>query len=1198
MKLKSLELNGFKTFATKSVFEFDENVTAIVGPNGSGKSNVADAVRWVLGEQSYKLLRGKKTVDMIFSGSEERPRVGMASVTINFDNSEGWLPIDFSEVSITRRAYRDGQNEYLINSQKVLLRDVNELLGQSSLAERTYTIVGQGLVDAALALKAEERRSLFEEAAGIGLYRSRREDAEKRLEKTHRNLDRVEDIIAELKPRLRSLKRQARRAGQYDQVKADLQMLMREWYGFHWARVQRELSEARTLEGEQRRELTLTRKKQASLDQDLSAFQTNVQGLRARLNSWHRQLSQHHAKRERISRELAVSDERLRSLKAQSQDVVFEQARVEEQITAYQERLEEMESEVQRLQTDLDAAHSQAAEAGQALEKRQVEKNAAQRELEQAQGKHSRLAEEHTRLQARSEEWQTRLGRQRQALAEADAKIADAETKAQHAQNKLNAAEKTRDAALAESQKTEAALAKHRQKTASIEEHRQTLREKLAESKAEISRLQAELRVLEQAEKKLVGYASGARAILKEAQAGNLAGAVGALSAHLEADEKYETAIAAALGEYLDAVVLENAQNSGEALNILLQTAARGALLPLDALAPPPPIHSKKGLPGLIGLAADLVDAPPKLRPAVDLLLGQVFVVRDRKSIQRVLAGQPAGAKAVTLQGEVFYATGQIFAGQEGKPGTLSRSRQQRTWQEQLSQAQTALGDLSRQLAEVEAGLEGLRSQEEGFVQALSQARMHAKSAQEAHNQAVLARDQARRQSLWEAAQRQNLHDEITAAETEIAQIQEKIRQTEGQKAQAQNTLRERASALGAISLQEERRQVSYWDTQAAVAKRALLDAEERRDERRQAWQGARSQEESLLKRREALEAESQSLRLKKDALREEEAEVAGEIQSVQNLIEPTEEELQSVEGQRTGLRGAEAGARKTLTNAERRYAQVQLGLTRAKENLETMQQRIREDIGLVEWDYGNNVSGPTPLPLEGWVEKLPVVEEIAEDLGEIISQQRAQLRRLGAVNPEAQAEYHEVTERYEFMTGQLSDLRKAAADIREVIAELELLTERDFRKTFDAVAIEFREVFTRLFGGGEGRLLLTDPGDLTRTGVDIEARLPGRRAQGLSLLSGGERSLTAAALIFSLLKVSPTPFCVLDEVDAMLDEANVARYRDLLRELSADTQFIVITHNRNTVQAADIIYGITMAQDSTSQVLSLKLDEVDEVIE
>ena len=296
LRLKNLELHGYKTFASRTLFEFSGSITAIVGPNGSGKSNIANSLRWVLGEQSYRLLRGKKTEDMIFAGSEGAPRAGMASATVTFDNSDGWLPIDFNEVSITRRAYRDGSNEYLVNGQRVRLKDVGELLAQSGLAERTYTIIGQGLVDAALALKAEERRRLFEEAAGIGLYRGRREEALRRLENTQRNLERVKDVLAELRPRLRSLEKQARRAAEYAQVKGDLRLLLRDWYGYHWNTVAKRAGRGAHEARLQEKALEKTRQAQLALDERLRAARTLVHDLRGRLNEWHRQSAALHTR--------------------------------------------------------------------------------------------------------------------------------------------------------------------------------------------------------------------------------------------------------------------------------------------------------------------------------------------------------------------------------------------------------------------------------------------------------------------------------------------------------------------------------------------------------------------------------------------------------------------------------------------------------------------------------------------------------------------------------------------------------------------------------------------------------------------------------------------------------------------------------------------------------------------------------------
>ncbi len=324
---------------------------------------------------------------------------------------------------------------------------------------------------------------------------------------------------------------------------------------------------------------------------------------------------------------------------------------------------------------------------------------------------------------------------------------------------------------------------------------------------------------------------------------------------------------------------------------------------------------------------------------------------------------------------------------------------------------------------------------------------------------------------------------------------------------------------------------------------------------------------------------------------------MAEEAASLQAKIKPVDELLNAAEQRQSQLQAKDNETRQGLTQAEHFFAQARINLARRQESLESLRERIEDDFGLVEFKYTEAVSGPTPLPLEGFVEQLPVVVEIPAELEENIKRQRTQLRRMGPVNPEAHAEYLQVKERYEFLHEQVADLMKAEIDLKEIITELDVLMEREFRKTFDAVAHEFRQIFSRLFGGGMARLVLTLPEDMTETGIDIEARLPGRREQGLSLLSGGERSLTAAALVFALLKVSPTPFCVLDEVDAMLDEANVGRFRDLLSELAQNTQFIIVTHNRNTVQAADVIYGVTMGRDSTSQVISLKLDEVAEVM-
>jgi chromosome segregation protein len=686
--------------------------------------------------------------------------------------------------------------------------------------------------------------------------------------------------------------------------------------------------------------------------------------------------------------------------------------------------------------------------------------------------------------------------------------------------------------------------------------------------------------------------------VLKEARSGKISGTLGALSSHLEVEERLERPIAAALGDYLDAVVVESDRSSQQALELLLKKTTRGALLPLQSLVPPDRADSPRNIPGIIGNAADLVKVPPRLRPAVDLLLGRVLIVEDRSQVQRALKDQPLDTRVVTLQGEVFHLTGQILAGNEGRPSTLSRSRQRRTWEEKLDRIQGELKKASREREELEEVLQNLQETRQVRREDLEIHKREEDQIRERRRNAVLEVDQAGQRVDWQKTQRSNLEEEIRQAEGEVEKLRLEVQEME----QQISSLGEQRAALNSsasqISLSEERQELAHWETRQAVVERALADARTRLEERETAHRELSEDLAASRRQLKKFQEEQDWLHDKQSQLEEAEEAIEVEITQLKELIKSTDADLETAEAAQGELRTAEAQARKTLNQAERAFAQAEVRHTRAQDKLEAIQDRISEDLGLVEVDYAEDVSGPTPLPLEGYVEKLPRIDQVPEDLGKTIKEKRAQLRRLGAVNPEARKEYRKVKERFEFMTEQLSDLRKAEADIKEVIAELELLMEREFRKTFDAVAVKFREIFTRLFGGGEGRLVLSDPEDLSRTGVDIEARLPGRRTQGLSLLSGGERSLTAAALIFSLLKISPTPFCVLDEVDAMLDESNVARYRSLLRELSSETQFIVITHNRNTVQVADILYGITMDEDSTSQVLSLKLEEVEEIIQ
>jgi chromosome segregation protein len=1190
--LKSLELHGYKTFASKTRFEFAEGITAIVGPNGSGKSNIADSIRWVLGEQAYTLLRGKKTEDMIFSGSEQRPRAGMASALITFDNTDGGLPIEFTEVSVGRSAYRDGANEYSLNDSRVRLKDIDELLARCGLSERTYTIIGQGLVDSALSLKPEERRRLFEEAAGIGLFRSRREESLRRLDTTKHNLERVLDILAELQPRVESLRRQAKRASEYDTVRGELKDVLLQWHGYHWRLAQEEVGTARTAAGAAEKNLSALQEAQEKSDSRFASVRTTLGALRAQLNSWHRQASELHRTREALSRELAVNEERLRQSERAQTEAASALAASEAEKAVLEERTAEHGREMERIFAEREEILAQLARAESAREALEAERRSRAEKQQALLAEVQELESERVRGEARAAQLALRReeltqreegAAQTHGLARAEAESfaakSDAQTKAWEAQRgklEQSRAEQARAAEAVSARQAEA----------------EKVRQALSQKREEEIRLRTRSDVLAQAEKELLGYGGGLRHLVGRAQQGTLPGVLGAFAAQLEVKADYEAAIAAALGEFQDSVLLQELDSLDGALESLAAAAAgRTGLLALPGLIPPEPIALPAGAE-IIGRASELVRAPAALRPALDSLLANVVVVRSR-SEARVLAAQlPAHAKVVTLAGEVFHPAGPVLAGRGEGSSTLSRAREIRELQEGLQAAQSASAQAEQNLAGAEENYRAAIQRAEECARAFADAQQAEQDARLQLEEARKAQAAKEEEARWQEVRRAEIETERRTIAEEESRLAGEMDSLRGKIETARASLRG-----GTLSTEPEESadagiDLPHWQTKLALIDQSVQALSARRSD---AGETLARAERGVGERRErirALEEERTALETSLRTLREEEARLSDSIRETQVQIEPAEKQLAEAEAEQGVLEESEAEGRQKLHSAERHYTQAQVDLARRQEEVEGLRRRIEDDFGLVEFEYTTDVTGPNPLPLADLVERLPHVAELTPEIEDLVNRRRGQLRRMGAINPEAVKEFTEVKERFEFLTAQVQDLQKAEVQLREVIAELDTMMQEAFQKTFSAVAEEFPKIFVRLFGGGSAKLALTDTGDGSGEGIDITAKLPGKRSQGLALLSGGERSLTAVALIFSLLKVSPTPFCVLDEVDAMLDESNVGRFRDLLLELSRQTQFIIVTHNRNTVQAAQVIYGISMGSDSASTVISLKLDE------
>lgn len=1194
-RLKSLELHGYKTFASSTIFEFSGNITAIVGPNGSGKSNISDAIRWVLGEQAFSLLRGKKTEDMIFTGSELRPRSSMATASIVFNNEDNWLPIDFSEVSITRRAYRDGENEYILNNQKVRLKEINELLAQTGLSERTYTVIGQGLVDAALSLKPDERRKFFEEAAGIDLYRSRREEAFNRLEATKRNLERVYDILSELTPRMHSLERQAKKVQEYERARSELRLLLRDWYGYQWHNVQRELSRTKNILKSHEEQLNLARNILEEDEKRFESFRDQINSIRQNLDQWHENLSVLHLEREQLSKQLAVFVERLSGLKEKNQEKEVQLGISEEEGASLKADLDELIREKSSVAAKLRESEKQASEIKEQLQEKQKAQDEISAKITEKQSRALKLQVEKMSLNAKLVDHENRIRSIKKEMAsrqEVKTKFVE-EEKLVSAQ--LDELQSESDKSGEESARVQTKLADLKKQLDQAELEYGNSKEALYLMQAESARYSEQIKMLTDADANLFGGTSGSRELLENVKKGNLSAQLTWLTKDLVIKADYEKAVATVLGEYIDALVCSETDNYHAILDFIDKfKIARTVIFRRQGK------EEKKANPAIenvnfIGVLSDFVPGQSQNSAIIKNILGNYLLFKDRESAQKYAIRQSEYCGCVTLSGELFTREDLIIAGQGKSDDRISLPRVMEETKQLLEITENKKDKKIQELQTLEEKKNQYNQSIEEYQKNLT--RVKAKNdqinAQRDHNS--LRMEQLKQQQNWLSHQQEEDQQKLEDNQAEIIQISKDIEILSRQLEQGNRELDTLSIEKEAMPLQEIQSKTLDFETQNAIFSQSVKNLEVRIAEKQRMIIGTENKIQDLKARMAESQREIDEITTSHAQLMESESRIKERIDALRKKVDPAELELVEKEKEYQADLGRQETQRQSVAAAERLVAQSQLELTRQTGRIENLRERIEDDFGLVAFEYANNVSGPAPLPFEGWVEELPVKDELPVDLEDTISQLRTHLRRMGPINQEAETEFRSTKDRHEFLTQQTEDLTKADADLRQVIANLDELMKKEFKQTFEAVAIQFHEIFSQLFKGGNARLIMTEGEKQNETGVDIEARLPGRREQGLSLLSGGERSLTAVALIFALLRVSPTPFCVLDEVDAMLDESNVGRFCEMLRELSQKTQFIIITHNRNTVQVADVIYGVTMGKDSASQVISLQMDELSE---
>jgi chromosome segregation protein len=1179
MYLKSLEVQGYKSFANKVEFVFDEGVTAVVGPNGSGKSNVADAIRWVLGEQSYSNLRGKKTEDMIFSGSDGRARLGMASATLVLDNTDKWLPLDFSEVTIARRAYRSGENEYYLNGSRVRLKDVVELLGKGGLRRQTYTVIGQGMVDRVLSLHSDERRQLFEEAAGITFHRHKRATALSKLESTQANLLRLNDIAKEIEPRMKRLEKQAGRAEEYALVKTHLDGLLRVWYGYRWRQAQLQLrsatdrlQESDTLVAEERTRL-------GKLNRQVNTVRTELTESRSELSLWYAENNQLNKQAEAIQRELAVNEERARQFAAQRDELVEELAalglnreatqrlidRAQADLEQIEHALAEAKAEFQRVQAKLDAQEIEQEEIATHHRAAENQLRQAVHDLTERQARLTQLGERRTTLQVEEEERAAEIDsllNQEKDLEERQSQLA---TRLSDLETTLLTLESEQNG-------------KH--------DHLARLNETAEQLKHQLAEL---------TRKDTSGYYSGLRAVLQpEAK---LSGVVGTISQLIQAPPELEVGLEMALGGRLQDVVVESFADAESAITFLKETGkGRATFLPLDTIRPGRAI-AVPDTPGVIGLASNLIQIEERLRPIAELTLNRTLFVEDLAAGRRAFSAMQGGFQIVTREGEVIRSGGAVAGGRSGrKKGEASMIlAQEREWRDLPVQIEDMLKDheeVSTRLAVHHGQAAEIKKQlKELEADYLEQDRQR-QEIRDVANKAGHTLEQLRANISW----RQDLQAKTVTELEQIADREAAI----NREIEALNQTRQDAEE-SALELAQEVRAQSSESLRAAEsqAQSAVVSVEARHknqqallDSHKAALQQLSTQIESKRLRVETLSAQREALLKLQQELEGNTGQFETNLTGLAEKIAVREKQLAELEASQLQLEHEEQGLRQRLQRLEFEHNRASLEAARCQDELDNLQRYINEDLGMVQLEMSEEQVGQPLLPIRPIVTDLPAVKELPPGVDEDVKRLKVQLRRLGSINPDAPREYADLRERHEFLSHQTSDLEAAVADLREVIAKLDAAMEEAFASTFQQVATEFQRYFKTLFGGGEAQLLLTNPQNLINTGVEIVARPPGKRLQSLALLSGGERSLTAQALIFALLRISPTPFVVFDEVDAMLDEANVGRFREALSRLSQDIQFIIITHNRKTIESASTLYGVSMGSDSVSQVYSLKIDE------
>lgn len=1187
MKLKKLELYGFKSFAQRTEIVFDEGITGIVGPNGSGKSNIGDAVRWVLGEQSAKTLRGASMSDVIFNGTQKRKPLSYCEVSLVFDNDDHALAMEAAEVMVTRRVYRNGESEYYLNRTACRLKDVVDLFRDTGIGKEGYSIIGQGRIDEILSRKSEDRRQVFEEAAGIVKFKARKEEADKKLQRTLENLERVDDILDELTKRVKPLEEQSRNARVYLELSTELKDLDLNLFLIRSDRARARLSELES-------ELLTVQTILADTESNLTDKTTRRDETQNRIDQLEEAITKARTELMECAEHVHESQKKLSALQSRRETRSENRQRIVREQEEAQERLAEIEKDHVRIQADVEKQHSLIADAEQILratqeaaEKAQAKEKEADAALEAQKAavidQMNRLSDvrnDKTRLNTMQAQMETRLTEIEEssgALQEQEAALREA----------LTAVEKQMETENQHQQQCQEKLAQARQASDEADTAYANLRADVEKQSADMQAAASRHNVLTEMTRDMEGYNMAVRRAMTYAKQRGLTGVKGVLAQLMTVPQAYETAIDMALGAAQQNIVTDTEETAKELINYLRQNRlGRATFLPMSAIRGKTLYGNERNalkLPGCLGVASELVQCAPEYRGIVENLLGRTVIADNLDHGIPIMRAGNHAFRLVTLEGDVMHSGGSMTGGsaQSKVSNLLSRERELKELTAKLQTGRAELDKCRQELTQRQQTAQEKRQKVSDAVNALHQQEI-AVAREQARRESVSADLNTHLQRMQETEQaRVQLHQSLEDIRQQLETIEHQRTGAQGdQSAMEQKTIemqnalvkaRAEASAendrlmVRTLQLSDLRHGLSDLERDEAHAQQdqaQILREQERREQLLHEMDELDAIDENDMKREEA-----ESARRQKEQLRQESA-----AQAIEQRRSQAQSDLRDILSDMENLHEA-------YNRDSEKLHKTELAKARIEGDQKNLQNRI--------WDtYKLTYAGAEEF------RRTPFDEKESDCRA---AELQGQIRALGTVNVGAVEEYAETKARVDDLTAQQQDLKRAEMDLRELIERLLIQMRSTFVENFSKMQGYFAETFTRLFGGGHAELKLMDPDDPLNCGIEVNAQPPGKKLQLLSLLSGGERALTAIAILFAMLKLKPTPFCILDEIEAALDDANIGYYADYLKEYSKGTQFIVVTHRKGTMERCNSLFGVAMEEQGVSRMVSVSLQDYQE---